>query len=193
VSLSIHGDDVLYEAGATQNRAFLHPDRQSRGGTEGDIPGGWHSRRKHAAAPLGEVAFELIKAPSPAHRTTVRSFLLYAAVGLIGTAVQYLILVVLVQHRSTDPILASATGFLGGAIVNYFANYYITFSSSKSHSRTLVQFLLVAFGGLLVNTAVMGMLTRALHTHYLIGQILASGAVLAVTFLVNRQWTFRES
>lgn len=144
-----------------------------------------HDPTERAVAPVFEA---LLVDP----RATLRAFLVYTAVGLIGTVCQYAILITLVQSLRVDPVVSSAVGFSAGAVTNYFANYYITFRSSKRHWHTLTQFLLVAVCGLLVNTVVMGVLTRALHLHYLIGQVVATGTVVVITFLANRLWTFRE-
>jgi putative flippase GtrA len=45
--------------------------------------------------------------------------------GIVGTAVHYSILLLLVQLFFTSPVIASTIGFAGGAITNYFLNYYL--------------------------------------------------------------------
>lgn len=122
----------------------------------------------------------------------VRQFITYLAVGLVGTVGHYATLVVLVRLVGVDPVAASACGFTVGAIINYFANYHLTFRSRKSHGRTMTQFFVVALLGLLVNTGVMALMTHGVDAHYLLAQVVATGVVVVLTYLGNRFWTFRE-
>lgn len=122
----------------------------------------------------------------------VRQFLTYLGVGLAGTAGHYLVLVVLVRLAHLEAVPASACGFCVGAVINYFANYNLTFRSCKHHGRAMSQFFAIALGGLAVNTGAMALLTRSFSMHYLIAQVLATGIVVVLTYLGNRYWTFRE-
>ena len=119
-------------------------------------------------------------------------FLTYMAVGLTGTAAHYLCLIGAVQLLAVPPVAASALGFVVGAVVNYFANYYITFRSRKRHLPTLFSFVAIAGGGLVVNTAIMALFTLGFGAHYLLAQVVASGTVVVLTYLANRRWTFRQ-
>ena len=122
----------------------------------------------------------------------LRQFLNYAAVGLIGTTVHYLVLWLSVEFGGLGAVVGSVFGFIAGAITNYFANYHLTFKSRRNHQVALPQFFSVALAGLLVNTLVMTMGSKYLSWHYLINQVLATGLVLVLTFLGNKYWTFRH-
>lgn len=139
---------------------------------------------------------EFGRSPAPIQEgRTIRGLLpqlvTYSAVGLIGTAGHYLTLICTVRFAGLHPVPASALGFGVGAVLNYFANYYITFRSTRRHLPTLVLFLSVAVLGLAVNTAVMTLFTVWLRVFYLASQVVASGVVVLVTYVVNRVWTFR--
>lgn len=112
--------------------------------------------------------------------------------GAIGTLAQYAVLVALVESRTTGALAASTFGFVAGALVNYFLNYQYTFRSRKSHRATLSRFMAVALLGLGVNSLIMTVATLVANVNYLVGQIVATGTVLLVTFVTNRTWTFRE-
>lgn len=120
----------------------------------------------------------------------LRQFLRYAAAGAIGTAVQYVILVVLVEGLRVHPVAASTVGAIAGACVNYGLNHRITFASNASHARAFPRFAAMAAGGLALNAAVIAVLVSAAHANYVAAQVAATAAVLAVTFLGNRRWTF---
>ncbi len=115
---------------------------------------------------------------------------MFAGVGAIGTAAQYLVLVLLVEGPAVNPVLASTLGFGLGAIVNYLLNYHYTFRSDKSHLEAASKFFSVALVGALTNTLLMYLGTEWLGLNYLLAQILATGAVLVQNFLLNRYWTF---
>jgi len=117
-------------------------------------------------------------------------FALFSAVGAVGTAAHFAILILLVQLLATGPVIASAAGFAAGALVNYSLNYRVTFRSSNPHSSALPKFLAVALAGLCLNTVIMTLATAWLH--YLLSQAMATLCVLGWNFLCNRFWTFRK-
>jgi len=119
----------------------------------------------------------------------IAQFLLYSAVGAVGTAVHFSVLIFLVQLLAIDPVSASMAGFASGAMVNYGLNYRFTFKSANPHYASLPKFLAVALAGLCLNTMIMALATGRLY--YLVSQCLATILVLAWNFLCNRYWTFR--
>lgn len=121
---------------------------------------------------------------------TVR-FLRYSFVGAIGTAVQYVPLVVLVQAAEVDPVLASTVGAVAGAIVNYALNHRHTFESRRRRHESLPRFMAIAPAGVAINAELPAALVNGLGVRYLAGQVVATLAVLGVTYLANRAWTFR--
>ena len=129
----------------------------------------------------------------PVPEELIRQFVCYAAVGATGTIAQYAVVIGSVQLLRAEPITASAVGFVVGALVNYVANYHITFRSRKRHDEAMVKFFSVALAGLALNTIVMICATDLLHWHYLIAQLTATGLILGWNFAANRYWTFRET
>jgi putative flippase GtrA len=138
--------------------------------------------RREASAQAGRLA----------RMVNPRQFLAYLGVGLVGTGGHYLTLVALVRWAGLDPVLATTCGFAVGAIINYFANYHLTFRSRQGHAGTMGRFFVIALAGLGVNAGVMALGHRGLGLHYLVSQILATGTVVVLTYLGNRFWTFRE-
>lgn len=105
---------------------------------------------------------------------------------------QYTTLFAFARLHFTNAIVASSTGFILGAIVNYYLNYRYTFRSKKRHDEVRIKFFAVALIGLTVNAAVLSLAIKELHLHYLISQIIATGFVLFLNFAGNYIWTFRE-
>jgi putative flippase GtrA len=86
--------------------------------------------------------------------------------------------------------MASTLGAVGGALVNYGLNHRFTFASGRSHATALPRFAAIAAVGIAVNGAVMALLLGPFGAHYVVAQVVATGAVLVVGFLANRTWTF---
>lgn len=122
----------------------------------------------------------------------LNQFICFTGVGAVGTAAQYISLIVLVEIAKSNAVVASSIGFVLGAIVNYYLNYRYTFRSQKAHWEALSKFFIVAMAGIMLNTVVMAYLTTVVNLHYLIAQITATGTVLIWNFIGNRMWTFRE-
>jgi putative flippase GtrA len=120
-----------------------------------------------------------------------RQFLTFAAVGAIGTAAHYAVLVLLVEGMSASPTIATTVGFVCGAVVNYVLNRRFTFASARRHRAALPQFLCIAALGGVANSIVVAALTSRPGVNYLVAQVIATGVVLVWNFLANRYWTFR--
>jgi putative flippase GtrA len=116
-------------------------------------------------------------------------FTLFSAIGLVGTAAHFFLLILLVQGIGVNPVFASIAGFVLGALVNYWLNYHITFQSKTSHYSSLPRYMTVALIGLGLNTFIMA--KAVVLFHYLLSQLLATGLVLIWNFLCSCYWTFR--
>lgn len=121
---------------------------------------------------------------------TIRQFMLFAGLGIAGTIIQYAVLILLVELADTNPVVATAVGFMLGAIVNYLLSYLLVFKSNKRHTEAFIKFVIVASIGLLLNIAIMYLGTVIFKWHYFLSQIIATGTVLLWNFTLNKVWTF---
>lgn len=138
---------------------------------------------------------ELFQRSEPASNpkiTVLRQFLRFAGTGAIGTVVQYIVLIALVQLAVAGAVAASFIGFVCGALVNYFLSRHYVFQSSIPHREALAKFFTVAVIGLVLNTLVMAAGVYLLNWYYIVAQIAATGVVLVWNFAGNKLWTFRE-
>ena len=117
-------------------------------------------------------------------------FISYAGTGAVGTAVQYAVLIALVQLASVPAVVASTAGALVGALINYVLNHRFTFASRRAHRMALPRFFAIAVVGVLLNAAMMAAILAMVPAHYLLAQVAATVVVLLVGFLANRKWTF---
>lgn len=120
----------------------------------------------------------------------LQQLLRFALVGVMGTLVHYIVLVLLVELAGFSALWATSCGALSGAVVNYFLNYRFTFASQNPHRAALPKFLVLAGLGLGLNALLMALLLN-LGLFYLLAQPLATLLVLFVNFFANKYWTFR--
>jgi putative flippase GtrA len=112
--------------------------------------------------------------------------------GGLATAVQYVLLVFLVELSILAPVAASLVSYLIAALGNYLLNYYFTFASNANHRVALARFLTVAGVGFSANGGIMYVGTEYLQFHYLAVQISATLIVLVWNFLAHKFWTYQS-
>jgi len=114
----------------------------------------------------------------------------YALVGLLATAIHYLVLVMLVEMANVDAGVAAGIGALCGALAAYAGNRRYTFLVDAPHRRALPRFLAVAATGVATSAAFVAMGTLWLHLPYLVPQAAATLLVLVGGYTLNRRWSF---
>jgi putative flippase GtrA len=119
-----------------------------------------------------------------------RELLRFLLVGGLCTLLQYLVLVAGVEILGADAMLASATGFLASASVNYILNRRYTWSSELAHGVTIRRFIAVVAVGLAFNVLGMRLLHGYLRWHYVLSQVLTTVLTLSWNFAGHRRWTF---
>lgn len=119
-------------------------------------------------------------------------FARFAAVGAVATAIQYAILVALVQGFRAEPTPASTVGYLVSVVFNYFANRRWTFRSERAHARAAPRFFLVQGVGLVLNGALLYLGAEVLGVNYLLAQVCATAVVLVWNFFSHLLWSFAE-
>jgi putative flippase GtrA len=120
----------------------------------------------------------------------VSKFARFLIVGGVCTALQYLLLVALVEGPGFTATTSSTLGYLASSVVNYFMNYRFTFNSASLHRRALPRFVLIGSCGLILNGVVTYAGTNWYGAHYLVAQAAATCVTLLWNFLANLRWTF---
>lgn len=121
-----------------------------------------------------------------------RQFSIFLVIGGLCTGLHYAILIALIQLVSVDPVWASAIGFCLSAVLNYLLNRRLTFGSSRAHAVAAPRFAGVATSGLAINTGVLALVNGVMGWHYLVAQLLATGATLVWNFGLHKLWTFAD-
>ncbi len=120
----------------------------------------------------------------------LRKFSKYVVAGLLATAAHYVVMVTLVQWAGWPEVLSSSMGFITGACVKYPLNYWGVFASEQAHGVAVPRFVLSLAIAFVLNAALLAILLRALDVHYMVSQVLTTGAVLFVNYLLARHWIF---
>ncbi|MFK8253878.1 GtrA family protein [Ancylobacter terrae] len=119
-------------------------------------------------------------------------FLLFAALGLGGTAVHYAVLAGLVQVAGAGVVSATTLGFICGGLVNYTLSRQLVFRSRRPHGEAITRFFTVALSGLLLNAALMALLVDRLALPWLPAQMAVTGLLVVWHYAGNALWTFAE-
>ena len=120
----------------------------------------------------------------------LRRILFYVAAGFAATGTHFGVMIALVSWANVPEVAASSLGFLAGACVKYPLNYWAVFASRQRHRVAMPRFVLALAVGFALNALVLALLLRALDVHYMVSQVLTTGIVLVVNYLLARYWIF---
>jgi putative flippase GtrA len=121
--------------------------------------------------------------------TLYRKATSFVLVGCLATAIQYVILAILVR-LGWNAAVASGTGFVINVSIGYWMNYQFTWSSGKNHRETMTKYLVSCLVGLCLNISIVYVLT-SIGLFYLLAQVIATGLTMFFNFFSNDLWTFR--
>jgi putative flippase GtrA len=122
---------------------------------------------------------------------SMTQFIKFAVVGVINSAIQYLVFLFLYSVTGTQYLLASIIGYVAGMINSYVLNRRWTFRSRNQRLLAeLSRFVAVNLIALGVNVGLLFLLvsTRAMAPQW--AQGLAIAASTLVNFVLNKVWTF---
>ena len=119
-----------------------------------------------------------------------RKFGKYVLAGLAATGTHYVVMVILVNQLDWPKVVASSFGFIAGACVKYPLNYWAVFASGERHAVAIPRFAASLAISFALNAGILAVLLRALEIHYMLSQVLTTGAVLFINYLLARYWVF---
>jgi putative flippase GtrA len=118
-------------------------------------------------------------------------FLMYAAVGAVGTGAHYTVLLAAVSLGLLAPVGATACGAVVGATVNFLLNARVTFRARASWDSA-VRFVITAALAAAANALAIWVLVDWWRLPWLPAQLMVTAGLLLLTFFVNSLWTFRS-
>jgi putative flippase GtrA len=120
----------------------------------------------------------------------MRKFIIYCIVGGIATGMHYVVMVALIKWGGMTEIAATCIGYTSGAIVKYPLNHGLVFDSDEPHRQAIPKFVAACVIGFLMNAVVFAALFQVFPKYYMIAQVLTTGIVLFVNYLLARYWIF---
>ncbi len=121
----------------------------------------------------------------------VKQFLRFATVGVSNTLLALAIYTVLVEVFGVWYLLASAIGFIAGAVNGFLLNRAWTFRGHRGDALTPVRWAVVQSCGLALDEALLFLCVKGAGLDELVAQAVAIAIVVLATFAANRAWTFR--
>ncbi|MEO8485113.1 MAG: GtrA family protein [Betaproteobacteria bacterium] len=122
----------------------------------------------------------------------VRTFVRFAVVGAIATAVHAAVFALLIEATTVDPVAATAVAFAVAFVAGYALNRRWTFASRADPIAQLPRYLAVQLAGLSLNAAIMAFAVHAERWSPYIGLALAIVIVPPLTFALARAWVFGD-
>lgn len=123
----------------------------------------------------------------------MKQFTKYGFIGLLGTVINTLILILSVEVLKLHPMWGSFFGFVGSLIISFFLNTLWTFQNNRVSFRTFFRYTLVSIFGFLINLFIILIIVDTLSLSYLLAQVISVIIVPMVNFLLNKLWTFEKS
>jgi putative flippase GtrA len=119
----------------------------------------------------------------------------YLVVGVASVVIQWGLLALFVESALLKPVLASFVSYLVSSIFNYFANYYLTFSSQKNHIQSMTRYFAVVAISLGLNTFLFYWLMQlftfyGVEQFYLVAQSMVTVLMVMINFVVIRKWVY---
>ena len=121
----------------------------------------------------------------------VRQFIKYGLVGASNTVLTFVTYTVLVSATGLHYLIALVLGYLVGSVNSYVLNRHWTFRARDlAHSQTGMRFALVQVVAIAANELLLYLFVHDLSVAKVAAQAILTVPVLAVTFFVNRWWSF---
>lgn len=124
----------------------------------------------------------------PGHR---RSFFFYIVSGVASVATHYAFMITVVELFAWRELVATSVGFVVGAITKYFMNYFLAFRSEEPHLQAIPRFAVMLLTLFAANGAIFWALHDQYRLHYVVAQVLTTGVLVPIGYVINRAWVFR--
>jgi len=119
-----------------------------------------------------------------------RQKLMFMSIGALATALQYLVLELGTDYLIWPTSFAAGVGYLAGAVLSYFLNYFFTFVSDKPHVQSASRFMIMVGIGWCFTMIFMTLLVDYIGWNKWWAQIIISILVLVFNYLISRTWVF---
>jgi putative flippase GtrA len=134
--------------------------------------------------------------PHAVHRfdaPVVRHFIKYGIVGASNTILTFVIYTALIKGLGVHYLVALLIGYVVGSLNSYVLNRRWTFRAGHvAHSTAGTRFAVVQVCAIAANEGLLYVFVHHLHVEKIAAQAILTIPVLAVTFFINRAWSFSQ-
>lgn len=115
----------------------------------------------------------------------IKKIVNFGLVGIVATAIEYVLLVILKELFNIDVLIASGISFTISLCFNYILSIKYVFVDKKEMSRTkeMSGFFVTAIIGLVINQIVMWILIDITSLYYLFSKVIATAIVMIWNFI----------
>jgi putative flippase GtrA len=126
----------------------------------------------------------------PRHRYSIP---MYIGAGGIATASHYATMIMLVELLGVLPLIATATGFVVGAVVKYVLNHGVVFRSAERHDAAVPRFAVMLGIMFVLNAACFAALSPLTEPYYIVAQVITTILLIPPGYFMSRLWVFRRA
>lgn len=122
-------------------------------------------------------------------RPFFEGFFFHCVTGVLAVVAHYSVMYLLML-LGTPPLVATAVGFLSGAVTRFGLARKVVFATTRSVSESGWRFILALCAQLLLNVTALGLLLSA-EIAVWAAQVVTTIALTLLNYLVYRHWVFR--
>jgi len=122
----------------------------------------------------------------------VKQLLRFAVVGVLNTAVGYLVIFACMYLLGMAPVPSNIVGYACGLVTSYTLNRSFTFRSDADKKREIVRFVTIFLIAYLANVGALVLLTEYAGVHKGWSQLIAGAVYTGLFFLLSKYYVFAE-
>ena len=121
-------------------------------------------------------------------RKLIEQILKFGVVGVIATAIDFVVLIALTELLGINPVISATISFTVSLIFNYLASMRYVFARREelSRRREFVTFVILSLIGLGINDALMWAGTELVAVDYRLVKVFATAVVMVWNFVTRK-------
>jgi putative flippase GtrA len=117
----------------------------------------------------------------------------FATVGVLNTLLGYAVIFLCMYVLGQGAVTSNVIGYAVGLLVSFVLNRTFTFRSTSAALPEAFRFLVIFVLAYLANLGVLIFLTRQLHVHEGLSQVLAGAVYFVLSFALSKCYVFKIS
>lgn len=116
----------------------------------------------------------------------------FGVIGVLAALVHFSVVVVLVELKAFQPLIANIFAFMIAFQVSYLGHRYWTFrGTTTEHRVAFPKLLFVNSLGFLANESLFFLFMNYLHLPYQLALVIVLTIIPMITFVINKFWVFQ--